>query len=241
KKDEALAYAEQSFNQFPENNALGRLYASLLIEKGDTQAAEGVFATLLEYYPDSASLTLSHALLMLENKKVEDAKSAFEELTASPTHSSDAYYYLGRIAEQQDQPEEAITQYQNVAPSSHYNTAIERYVYLLSKQERMDEALERLALLRQDQPRNAQKLWLIQYQLLNTFDKTDMALDGLNQALTQFPEDESLLYARAMHYDGTGEIELMEQDLRKIITKNPRNAVALNALGYTLADKTDRL
>lgn len=241
KKDEALAYAEQSFNQFPENNALGRLYASLLIEKGDTQTAEGVFATLLEYYPDSASLTLSHALLMLENKKVEDAKSAFEALTASPTHSSDAYYYLGRIAEQQDQPEEAITQYQNVAPSSHYNTAIERYVYLLSKQERMDEALERLALLRQDQPRNAQKLWLIQYQLLNTFDKTDMALDGLNQALTQFPEDESLLYARAMHYDGTGEIELMEQDLRKIITKNPRNAVALNALGYTLADKTDRL
>ena len=241
KKEEALAYAEQSFNKFPENNALGRLYASLLIEKGDTQTAEKVFSTLLDYYPDSASLTLSHALLMLENQKVEEAKSAFEALTASPTHKSDAYYYLGRIAEQQEQPEEAIKHYQNVAPSSHYNTAIERYVYLLSKLERMDEALERLALLRQDQPRNAQKLWLIQYQLLNTFDKKDMALEGLNEALIEFPDDESLLYARAMHYDGTGNIELMEQDLQKIITLNPRNAIALNALGYTLADKTDRL
>lgn len=240
-QEEALAYAEQSFNEFPENNALGRLYASLLIEKGDTQAAEDVFATLLDYYPDSANLALSHALLMLENKKVEEAKSAFETLTASPTHSSDAYYYLGRIAEQQDELEQAIKHYQNVTPSSHYNTAIERYVYLLSKQERMDEALEQLALLRQDQPKNAQKLWLIQYQLLNTFDKKDMALNGLNEALIQFPEDESLLYARAMHYDGTGDIELMEQDLQKIINMNPRNAIALNALGYTLADKTDRL
>jgi tetratricopeptide (TPR) repeat protein len=240
-QEEALAYAEQSFNEFPENNALGRLYASLLIEKGDTQAAEDVFATLLDYYPDSGNLALSHALLMLENKKVEEAKSAFETLTASPTLSSDAYYYLGRIAEQQDELEQAIKHYQNVTPSSHYNTAIERYVYLLSKQERMDEALEQLALLRQDQPRNAQKLWLIQYQLLNTFDKKDMALNGLNEALIQFPEDESLLYARAMHYDGTGDIELMEQDLQKIINMNPRNAVALNALGYTLADKTDRL
>ena len=241
KKDQALAYTKQSFNKFPENNALGRLYASLLIEKGDTQTAEQVFATLLEYYPDSASLTLSHALLMLENKKVEEAKSAFEGLSTSPTHSSDAYYYLGRIAEQQEELEQAIKHYQNVTPSSHYNAAIERFVYLLSKLERMDEALERLALLRRDQPRNAQKLWLIQYQLLNTFDKKDMALEGLKEALIQFPDDETLLYARAMHYDGTGEIELMEQDLRKIISMNPNNAVALNALGYTLADKTDRL
>ena len=240
KKEEALNYSAQTFAQFPENNPLGRLYASLLIEKGDTVKAEEVFATLLDYYPDSLSLTLSHALLMLENKKVEEAKSAFEALTSSPSHSSDAHYYLGRISEQQEDLEQAIEHYQNVAPSPNYNTAIERYVYLLTKLDRMDEALEQLALLRQDQPGNAKKLWLVQYQLLNTFDKKEMALEGLNQALQQFPGDEPLLYARAMHYDAIGELALMEQDLRKIIAANPQNAVALNALGYTLADKTDR-
>jgi tetratricopeptide (TPR) repeat protein len=31
-----------------------------------------------------------------------------------------------------------------------------------------------------------------------------------------------------------------EQDLRRILTRSPENAEALNALGYTLADRTDR-
>jgi Flp pilus assembly protein TadD len=35
-------------------------------------------------------------------------------------------------------------------------------------------------------------------------------------------------------------IDLMEQDLRRILVKEPDNVQALNALGYTLADETDR-
>ena len=37
-----------------------------------------------------------------------------------------------------------------------------------------------------------------------------------------------------------GELELAESDLRKIITAQPDNTAAINALGYTLADLTDR-
>ncbi|MCK7577981.1 MAG: tetratricopeptide repeat protein [Chromatiales bacterium] len=35
-------------------------------------------------------------------------------------------------------------------------------------------------------------------------------------------------------------IDLAETDLRWVLDKQPDNAAALNALGYTLADKTDR-
>ena len=37
-----------------------------------------------------------------------------------------------------------------------------------------------------------------------------------------------------------GQLELAESDFRRIITAQPENAAALNALGYTLADLTDR-
>jgi len=37
-----------------------------------------------------------------------------------------------------------------------------------------------------------------------------------------------------------GQLELAENDLRQIIAVQPSNAAALNALGYTIADLTDR-
>ncbi len=35
-------------------------------------------------------------------------------------------------------------------------------------------------------------------------------------------------------------LDILEQDLRRIIAKDPEHSQALNALGYTLADRTDR-
>jgi Flp pilus assembly protein TadD len=43
-----------------------------------------------------------------------------------------------------------------------------------------------------------------------------------------------------MLYEKMDRIDLMEKDLRQILDKDPGNATALNALGYTLADRTDR-
>ena len=37
-----------------------------------------------------------------------------------------------------------------------------------------------------------------------------------------------------------GNMALLESDLRQIIEQNPDHAEALNALGYSLANKTDR-
>jgi Flp pilus assembly protein TadD len=39
---------------------------------------------------------------------------------------------------------------------------------------------------------------------------------------------------------GLGRLELAESDLRRIISVQPENAAAINALGYTLADLTER-
>ena len=67
------------------------------------------------------------------------------------------------------------------------------------------------------------------------------ALSSLNETMVYLPGDSQLLYARALVAAELDEIELAEQDLRIVIAREPENANALNALGYTLADKTDRL
>ena len=62
----------------------------------------------------------------------------------------------------------------------------------------------------------------------------------LDAALGSYPEQADLLYARAMVAERIDRLDLLERDLRAIIARDPNHAEALNALGYTLADRTDR-
>jgi len=49
-----------------------------------------------------------------------------------------------------------------------------------------------------------------------------------------------LLYSRAMLAEKMDRLDVLEADLRQILEREPDNANALNALGYTLADRTNR-
>ena len=62
----------------------------------------------------------------------------------------------------------------------------------------------------------------------------------LDEALAAQPENMPLQYARAMLSEKLDNISAMERDLRSILENDPDNATALNALGYTLADRTER-
>ena len=61
-----------------------------------------------------------------------------------------------------------------------------------------------------------------------------------SRALQQNREDTTLLYARGLMAEKVDRLDMAEADLLKVITKEPDNADALNALGYTLADRTAR-
>ncbi|MDO7667906.1 MAG: hypothetical protein MUQ39_05895 [Pseudomonadota bacterium] len=49
-----------------------------------------------------------------------------------------------------------------------------------------------------------------------------------------------MLYGRAMVAEPLNYLSVLEEDLRAILEKEPNNSHALNALGYTLTDRTDR-
>jgi len=51
------------------------------------------------------------------------------------------------------------------------------------------------------------------------------------------PGNKDLLYARALVAEKLNLADVAERDLRAILKQDPKNANALNALGYTLADR----
>ena len=55
------------------------------------------------------------------------------------------------------------------------------------------------------------------------------------------PKNPSLLYTYAMSAEKSGHIDVMEKTLREILRKNPNDVNSLNALGYSLADRNQKL
>ena len=65
-------------------------------------------------------------------------------------------------------------------------------------------------------------------------------LDAFARGLAAFPDDGALLYARGLAWERRDDIARAEADFRRILVAEPENVAALNALGYTLADRTER-
>lgn len=116
-----------------------------------------------------------------------------------------------------------------------------RRAALLGEQGAMDRASELFAAVRAlPDPRRAEQAWLIETELLIEQGRGDEALAMFSDALAETPGSAALLYGRAMAAVRMDRIDLAEQDLRTLIQREPDNALALNALGYTLSDRTDR-
>lgn len=238
--DEALPLLKKSVSQYPDDKRLGLTYARTLVEQNRMAEAKVQFASLVEQYPEDDELRFSLALVCLEGKSWDEAEGYLQELIERDSHVDSAHLNLGRIAEERNDPEGALVEYALVGPGSEYLPAQLRQADILISHGRGAEASKKLASARGAQPDYAIQLYLIEAETLAANNQTDRAWNTLQQALKQYPDDLNLLSSRAMLAEKRNDLDQMERDLRAIIKREPDNAMALNALGYTLSDRTTR-
>ena len=240
-KSSALDYLLTNTRRFPGNRQMGTLYGRMLINEGELQAAQDEFNRLVKRYPDTPGLRLSHALVALENGQTDLARQGLTQLAEQGHHTSEANYYLGRIEDQASNTEQAIGYYQSVEQGNYYFPALARASALLAENGQLEDAIDRIRRLREANPRQAENFWLLEVNLLLDQEQQQQALSTATEALEEHPDNIEIRYARAMLYDGIGQPAEAEADLKQIIEQEPENAVALNALGYILTTRTDRL
>jgi len=238
--DEALPLLEKSIKKYPDDKRLRLTYARMLVENNRMDEAKVEFSSLVQQYPEDDELRYSLALVCLEAKAWEEAKGYLEDLIARESHVDSAHLNLGRIAEERNDPESALIEYAQVGPGNDYLPAQLRQADILMGNGKTSEAQSRLAVQRDAQPDYAIQLYLIEAETLAANNQGDKAWNVLQQALKQYPDDLNLLYTRAMQAEKRNDLAQMEKDLRLIIQRDPDNAMALNALGYTLSDRTTR-
>ncbi len=237
----ALDHLLLNTRKFPDNRQMGTLYGRMLVGEGEMQAAQDEFARLMTQFPTVPGLRLSHALVAVENGELDVARQDLISLIEQGHHTHEAHFYLGKIADMEDDPQQAIGYYEQVEKGPQYFPALSRASVLRAEAGDVDGALTNLRQMREANPQQAENFWLLEINLLLEQELADAAFESANQGLTELPDSVRIRYARAMLLDGMERTEEAEADLRLVLDADPDNSVALNALGYILATRTDRL
>jgi len=242
KHKEATLLIKQVLEEYPDNNALRLQYARMLVEQHNLEAAIEQYSILHKKMPDDGEITLSLALLNIETKRLDEAVEAFEHLIEIDKKTPIANYYLGRIAQNKGNEKQAVSYYLKVNSGEYNFDAQLRIGVLLATLGKYDEGLAKLEALgeSQDDWTLRVKTYLAQGEVLRYQKRYKEGVEMYSRALQQNREDTTLLYARGLMAEKVDRLDMAEADLLKVISKEPKNADALNALGYTLADRTSR-
>jgi len=224
----------------PEDAELRLAYARLLVDLDDYDGARAEYSTLLEQQPDNGQVVYSLALLALEANQLDEAQVFFEKLVKLDYQTQQAYYYLGAIAEEQKDRSAALRWYQKVEEGDQWMEVQIRIARLEAQGNDVDSARERIRKLRLAQPAQAQRLFLVEGDILTQLGRHEEAYALYSEYLETQPDDGEILYARALSAENLDRLDAAERDFRRVLEQDPDNTRTLNALGYTLADRTER-
>lgn len=224
--------------------------------------------TLTRDQPAMAAAWLTLGALQLDLRQPADAQRSLERFVAlreaqpaaeagspaahgatapgddGPDDNADlvqAWLLLAQAAEQQGDLKAAERWLAKVDSPQRALEVQTRRATLLAREGKLREARALLQALPEREPDDARNKVLAESQLLRDVKQWGDAHAVLAAATAQQPEDATLLYEQAMVAEKLDRPAEMEQLLRKVIALKPDHAHAYNALGYSLADRNERL
>ena len=238
---EAAAYFQEFLKRYPRAMDVRLNYARSLVGEKKYPEARVEFQNLLKEFPDNPDVSLAVGLLSLQLGDFDLAETQLQRALDNNYKDPDAVrFYLGQASEERKRFDDALKWYAAVSGGEQFIASRARYANVLVKQGRMAEAREYL----QGAGRNAaERLQFIQIeaQLLREANDFKGAFDVLARAVAANPNSAELLYDYAMVAEKVERFDVLETSLRKVIQLKPDHAHAHNALGYTLADRNQRL
>ncbi|MBE2212156.1 MAG: tetratricopeptide repeat protein [Xanthomonadaceae bacterium] len=150
---------------------------------------------------------------------------------------------LGQVAETLKKYDEALQWYDSVAGGNLRDIARLRRASTLHAMGRKDEGFAALRALQNDEDAEGEVVrdaYLAEAELHREDGDEKGEFDAYARGLAAMPDELAILYTRALAWERVDQIDRAEADLRKLLVIEPDNVAALNALGYTLADRTTR-
>lgn len=207
-----------------------RMLAASRRERAALQAVD----RMIETYGRQAELLVLRARILVTDGELEEAADAYRELADTGQNVYESFYYLGQIAADNGDTQEAVRQYLRVGAGGYLLPAQLRIAELRADAGDVDGAVLHLDSFSALHPRLAFEVLVGKAQLLERSDRDEAALAAYTQALRFKPDLPSLLLSRGIVNDRLDNADRAIQDLRRARDLAPYDPGALNALGYTL-------
>ena len=240
--DEAAAFLAEYLKAHPQAKDARLNYARLLVAAKRYPEARKQFDALVEQFPDNPDVTMAVALLAIQANDFDGAETQLKRALDGGYGEPDTVrMYLGQLNDERKRYDEALKWYAAVQPGEQYINAQARYAGVLAKQGKLAQARKHLQQVSTQNPRERVQLTQAEAQLLRDANAYSDAFELLGQALQKTADNPDLLYDHAMAAEKVNRVDVLESNLRKLIEIKPDHAHAYNALGYTLADRNERL
>jgi tetratricopeptide (TPR) repeat protein len=239
---EAAKFLAGYLERFPKAREARLNYAGILVNDRNYAEARKQFELLVNEYPANAEVSMAVAVLAIQANDFDAAETQLRRVLELNYKDPDtARYYLGQVSEERKRFDEALKWYSEVTPGAQYINAQSRYAGILAKQGKLPEARKHLQQIGAQNSEQRVQLTQAEAQLLRDANQYQAAFELLGQALERLPNYPDLLYDHAMAAEKVDRIDVLEANLRKLIQIRPDHAHAYNALGYTLADRNQRI
>jgi tetratricopeptide (TPR) repeat protein len=239
-REGVAAELQQMVEEYPDNAELGFIYGQYLIKAEDYEAARVQFQKVVAQAPENHEAMFGLAGLNLQLEDLDAAKKLFLKLKDVPEWADQSYLFLGRIERSKENYQDSLTWFDRISSGPLVSEAGLNAALVLGKLGRDQEADRRIEELHRRFPDQAVRIDLVRVELLSKRKEYQKALAVLNSALNKHPRQPELLYSRALVAERLNRLDIVEADLGMLLEKNPDDVNALNALGYTLVDKTSR-
>ncbi|WP_439684292.1 Tetratricopeptide repeat protein [Cupriavidus oxalaticus] len=253
--DEAVAILKRFLDKSPESVNGHITLARLYLLRNDMQAARQEFETLRKVAPADPRVPLALGLTSLQAKNYSEAEQYLQEylqlVEKQPTANPDiAYQYLAQIAEERKDYAGAIQWLDRIEDIRLAPAATAKRAQLLARLGKLDDAQalfgEMLADAEEipDPGQRAQRVMAIRQAEVTTLMETrayDRARKLLDDRIAAEPENADWIYELAMLDERQKRYDSMEKGLRRVIALQPQQKQGYNALGYSLADRNERL
>ena len=237
--------------KYPDAREVRAAYARVLADDKQYDAARKQFLTLLKDQPDNVATLYALGVMAMQANDLPNAEQYFTRfVTALGDHPNDerdpskVLMILSQIAEQRGDLDTAYNWLERIdggGDEKLYLAARMKMASLTARRGNVDDARRQLAELKPADPADQAQLFQADAQLLRDAGDHRAAYTVLQNAVKRYPDNPDLLYDFALVAEKVGQLALMETALRQVMIAAPDNQHAYNALGYSLAERNERL
>jgi tetratricopeptide (TPR) repeat protein len=188
---------------------------------------------------DEADLRLGKLAYQLGD--MTEAGRRFGSLMSSQTAAGEAFFYLSSIAEREGRTDLALEGYSKLVEMGGGLIVRGRAARLLMKKDDRAAAFRMLDEAAQKERSEALDVEFAKAALLEDAGKPTEAIALLQLALERFPDHPGLRYQIALVQDKAGLTRESVKSFESLLKDRPDDASLLNALGYSLADRNQKL